>query len=297
MSEGIPRRSQTTSIENLVFSHSKRKSSAVDVVSLAELRERRMARAISAPNRIQFHMIQFVTSGHGRHWVDFEALEFQEGEFHHVQPGQVQSFDATSTHDALLLFFRTDALEEGSHLIRTINRRLDRIVRPSKDDFSFLVAMLEAQLSLDAGNGSLQSGGLGPHLLRIILGGVEALLNQADANEPPSTVRAREIVAEFEALIDRCFTTSRNLTWYASQLHLSDRTIARACKQIGRPTPKRMIDERSALEAKRMLSTSRDSVEGIGLTLGFTEATNFVKFFRRMTGTTPEAFRRALPSS
>ena len=281
-------------IEDLAFSHSKRRASAVDVVSLRELRQRRLARSISAPNRIHFHMIQFVTSGRGLHWVDFEPLEIRQGECHHVRPGQVQAFDGTPAHQALLLFFRADALEEGSHLIRTVDQRLGGVLCPGEDDFSFLVALLEAQLALDEGNGVLQSRGLGPHLLRLILGGIESLLNRADVRDSPSTRRARQVVEEFEALVDRHFAESRSPAWYASRLHLSDRTIARACKQIGRPTPKRMIDERSALEAKRILSTSHRSVEGVGLELGFTESTNFVKFFRRMTGATPEAFRRSL---
>jgi AraC-like DNA-binding protein len=45
------------------------------------------------------------------------------------------------------------------------------------------------------------------------------------------------------------------------------------------------------LEAKRQLAVTSDSVESIGLSLGFSEATNFVKFFRRVSGDTPAAFR------
>ncbi|MEL7362149.1 MAG: helix-turn-helix domain-containing protein, partial [Bacteroidota bacterium] len=48
---------------------------------------------------------------------------------------------------------------------------------------------------------------------------------------------------------------------------------------------------RVGLEARRLLATTSDTVEAIGFRLGFSEATNFVKFFKRVVGITPEAFR------
>jgi AraC-like DNA-binding protein len=52
-----------------------------------------------------------------------------------------------------------------------------------------------------------------------------------------------------------------------------------------------MLTQRIVLEAKRLLAHSLAPVAAIGETLGFDEATNFVKFFRRETGLTPGAFR------
>ncbi|MEO8804931.1 MAG: helix-turn-helix domain-containing protein [Burkholderiaceae bacterium] len=47
------------------------------------------------------------------------------------------------------------------------------------------------------------------------------------------------------------------------------------------------------LEAQRLLVHSTSTSVAIGELLGFSEPTNFVKFFRRRVGTTPEAFRQA----
>ncbi|MGE9271366.1 MAG: helix-turn-helix domain-containing protein, partial [Verrucomicrobiales bacterium] len=58
-------------------------------------------------------------------------------------------------------------------------------------------------------------------------------------------------------------------------------------------SPKVMVDEAVALEAKRRLILSTETVESIAFGLGFSEATNFVKFFKRVVGETPEAFRLA----
>ena len=80
---------------------------------------------------------------------------------------------------------------------------------------------------------------------------------------------------------------------YAKRLGYSESTLSRACVATVGRTAKDAIDLRIALEAKRLLVHSPGHrVAQIGHQLGFGEATNFVKFFRRMEGVTPLEFRR-----
>ena len=55
---------------------------------------------------------------------------------------------------------------------------------------------------------------------------------------------------------------------------------------------KALIDARVVLEAKRLLVHTDLSSAAIGHRLGFSEATNFTKFFAREAGVSPGAFRR-----
>ncbi len=52
------------------------------------------------------------------------------------------------------------------------------------------------------------------------------------------------------------------------------------------------MDDRVALEARRLLAHTDLTVAAVGRRLGFEETTNFVKFFVRRTGTTPGTFRQ-----
>jgi AraC-like DNA-binding protein len=45
-------------------------------------------------------------------------------------------------------------------------------------------------------------------------------------------------------------------------------------------------------EAKRLLTTTRLSVEEIALTVGFSSSAQFVRMFKAVVGTTPGAYRR-----
>jgi AraC-like DNA-binding protein len=52
------------------------------------------------------------------------------------------------------------------------------------------------------------------------------------------------------------------------------------------------LTARIILEAKRQLAYSERLVSTVGYDLGFSEATNFTKYFFREVGLTPLAFRR-----
>ncbi|MEM9417976.1 MAG: AraC family transcriptional regulator [Planctomycetota bacterium] len=256
---------------------------------MSELRQRSMDHSIFDPTQLDFHLIQFVISGHGTHTCDFESIQLQAGDILIIRANQVHAFDADSQHDALLLAFTPDATRQASGFLP--HWAAGRAIRPDPKDFRLLVDLLNFQQRLDHQSANLTSHHLAPHLLATVLAGVDDVLTAQDRSTPPSHPGYQSIVRRFETALDEHHATTRSVAWYASHLHLTPRTLARACHTILYLTPKQAIDTRVALEAKRLLSTTDYSVESIGLTLGFTESNNFIKFFKRTTNTTPNAFR------
>jgi AraC-like DNA-binding protein len=62
---------------------------------------------------------------------------------------------------------------------------------------------------------------------------------------------------------------------------------------VRRPrSAKRIIDERLAFEARRMIAKSDETIDAIALALRIQGASNLTQFFRRMTGASPSEFRR-----
>jgi AraC-like DNA-binding protein len=75
------------------------------------------------------------------------------------------------------------------------------------------------------------------------------------------------------------------------------RTLTRACQAATGQPVKHVIDERVALEARRLLAHTDEPVAAIARRLGFSEPTNFGKFFTRHTGTTPGEFRHSVTAA
>ena len=70
------------------------------------------------------------------------------------------------------------------------------------------------------------------------------------------------------------------------------KTLSRVCLAATGHPVKQVIDARVVLEAKRLLAHTDEPVARISRQLGFSEVTNFGKFFARRAGATPAAFRR-----
>ncbi|MEM7306154.1 MAG: helix-turn-helix transcriptional regulator [Planctomycetota bacterium] len=277
-------------IQRLAFRHSAGRRSPVDVIRLSRLRARELDHSMHDPTRLAFHLVQFVLSGEGAHRVDFERVELRPGDVLHVRPEQVHAFDPEVDHEALVLMFTPRALEEA-HIPQSARWQASTVLRPAPDDFRILTELLRVQEALDTESSELRAGSVGPHLLATILAGLADVVSAHQGSLDLAAQRYEELVLEFEALLDRHHASSRTQAWYAEQLGTTPRTLARACRVARATSPKRKIDLRVVLEAKRLLATTPETVEAIGYRLGFSEPTNFVKFFRRIVGSPPDAFR------
>ena len=69
------------------------------------------------------------------------------------------------------------------------------------------------------------------------------------------------------------------------------RTLTRACLAATGRSAKQVIDDRAALEARRLLACTELPIAEVGQRLGFAEPTNFGRFFHREVGCSPGAFR------
>ena len=77
----------------------------------------------------------------------------------------------------------------------------------------------------------------------------------------------------------------------AKMLHMTTRTLNRHLRQHG--TTYRKLREEVIVElAKQSLANTDASITVIGGKLGYTEASAFVRAFKRMAGTTPVAYRK-----
>jgi AraC-like DNA-binding protein len=96
----------------------------------------------------------------------------------------------------------------------------------------------------------------------------------------------------FRQLLYTDFASRHQVQDYAAALGMSEKTLSRVRLAAAGAPAKTLINQRKLLEAKRLLAHTNRSVHAIGSELGFDEASNFVKFFRKESGTTPAAFRR-----
>ena len=230
--------------------------------------------------RASSHLLIVPSSGAGAHCVDFETIAVEVGSVIHVQPDQVHRFLLAQPYRADVIVIDDDVCPDGLFApwraaplvmlgpIAGVARAVttDLVVEQRRTDRNDDIMVAAASLLLR-------------HVARIAAaaGGQRSPLFDA-----------------FLAELDHRFRETRNVADYADMLGTSTKTLARQTTSAAGLTPKDVIDRRVALEAKRYLAIGDTAIAEIGESLGFSEATNFTKFFVRMTGTTPHGFRDQL---
>jgi AraC-like DNA-binding protein len=252
-----------------------------------------------ARHRIPVHLLALVTAGRASFTVDFETYPCRPGGLLWVRPGQFVGFPPPGI-DATLLLFEPDFPYEAAGGPPGVPRARQGSVptpagtywQPGGDDSEAIVDGV-SQLEIDYQR--LVAGeDLPVSVLRHQLAAILLRLSQIEPEGGPGRAASdSEILARFRQSIDERFAITRQVEDYARQLGCSVRTLTRASLAATGRTAKQLLDDRVALEAKRLLAESDLPVAEVGARLGFTEATNFGRFFARTVGVSPGAFRSA----
>lgn len=268
----------------------------VELMTLTELRERVSARLLFETERVAFFMVLLVTGGRGEHLVDFERFGLRAGHVVFVSPGQVQQWQRANGLEADLLLIDPAVVQpmvSTAHQGTTPLLRLEdwpvhfRMDADGLAAWRSLAALLRSELDRPLLNGL--SAAMVHHLLVCLLLGISRSATGRSVAPGVYTKLVRALRRELEGLVH----TRPSVALLARKLHVSTSTLARACNESLGHSAKDEVDRRVALEAQRLLVHSTSTSVAIGELLGFSEPTNFVKFFRRRVGTTPEAFRQA----
>lgn len=100
-----------------------------------------------------------------------------------------------------------------------------------------------------------------------------------------------DLLREYNLLVELNFKKHHQVQDYAALLYKSPKTLSNLFKKAGAKSPLKIIQDRIALEAKRLLRYTDKDVAEIAYEVGFTEASHFSRFFKKSVGSTPGDFR------
>jgi len=103
--------------------------------------------------------------------------------------------------------------------------------------------------------------------------------------------RHSERLFRLSTLIEEHYLAHKPISFYAEALHITPKHLNNLCRQYLHTTVADMQNARLLLESKRLLHFSNLTVKEIAYKLGFDDDSYFVRFFKRLSGTTPVQFR------
>jgi AraC-like DNA-binding protein len=269
----------------------------VEVFRFSDLR-RRVARAhLLALYHYSFHTLICVTEGEVTQLLDFQPVTCSAGSVLVLRPGQVHGFGDDEGWDGWMVLFRAEFLPSETQTTADLIPALDLDRLPghlslSSADFH-VVSEVITRMQLDAASDAP------PKDIHVLLRyQLSALLVRLtilqDRRAGPIVAQSPSVqrFARFRTLVEQNYARWHQVSVYAEALGCTEKSLARAALEATGRSAKSMITARIALEAKRLLVHTERPIYLIAEGLGFAEATNFAKFFKRETGHTPIGFRQ-----
>ena len=153
-----------------------------------------------------------------------------------------------------------------------------------QQSFNFLIA-------------KIRTSGQNPYNLQIVQNALLTLayecigiINKSENVEQPSS-KKDALFNSFISLVSKYHKQEHSVSYYAAKLFITPKYLTRVVEELSHKPAKRWIDEYIALEAKMMLRSTQKTIQEISDELNFPDMSFFGKFFKRMTGTSPKAYR------
>lgn len=118
---------------------------------------------------------------------------------------------------------------------------------------------------------------------------------QQQLSQPPRNrdERDRQLFGRFLRLVEAHYREHLSVEDIAARLAVTSLQLNSLCRQLSGQTALQVIHQRLMLEARRNLAYTRMSISQLSDDLGFSDPTYFSRFFRRLAGQTPNAYRQA----
>ncbi len=246
-------------------------------------------------HRHDFFFVLALQKGKGKHEIDFTGYEVQNNSIFILRPGQVHqlSLDAAST--GFLAEFDTAFYHPKDKLAN------QRLIRAGNKNFCAFEAerfqKLQDVLVYTCNEYTAKQEGY----IEVIKANLDIFFiefirqsSNPDGSSKKGSTYTQDRFEEFMALTSTHIVTHKQVSQYAELMNLSTYQLNAITKAtVGKPASE-LINEQIVLETKRYLLATPNQVKDIANHLGYEDISYFIRFFKKHTGYSPEAFRKNL---
>lgn len=252
------------------------------------------------PHTHSFYQIIWFISGKGKHYVDFNEFDVEENTIFFISKGQIHHFDR-NTYEGCIIHFNESFIADNENYTNIFLKHnifdsfekepFFRIKNADKIELENIVLQMQNEMWTPNQFAHAEYLKLLLNLFLIVIQrfGVRNNCTGLSINNP-----SHILFVKFRKLLEDNYRVIHTVSEYAQLLNVSGKTLTNCVKDISHQTPLELINERKALEAKRLLAYSEKNVNEIGYELGFEDPSYFVKFFKRQSKMLPGDFRRAV---
>lgn len=254
--------------------------------------------SITKPHKHDFYLIVLFTEGKGIHEVDFNSYTIERGALFLLTPGQTHHWEFTERAEGYIFFhsaefyrllFPNKNIDDYPAFYSAYNSPLLLLNEDAITSYEERFHMVHQEYKND-GLMKYRKLGLLVDLLYIDI----ARLYAKDNNSNDRFIEKKmEWFIKLEHLIDKEFKSKKSPSDYADSLNISVKHLNKIVMQTIGKTTSDLIHQRIILEAKRMLTHGKFTVQEIAFKLGYDDVSYFSRFFKKKCGMSPTDFSKS----
>lgn len=242
-------------------------------------------------HRHDHFFILTLEKGAGSHSVDFTHIPLSNHSLFFIRPGQVHELVLKAKSTGYLLKFKpglhTTQDKTFSQMLRKASRinHYELTATGFKKVLPLLSAIYQEYTARQEGYEVVIKSNLSILFIEL------TRQNNRDVGEN-GNVYAQERLEKLQDLLEAHIATHKQVAQYADMLNLSAYQLNAITKSTLGKTCSDLINEQIILESKRHLLATSDQVSQVADDLGYEDTSYFIRFFKKHTGYSPEAFRQ-----
>ncbi|KXH85156.1 helix-turn-helix domain-containing protein [Chryseobacterium kwangjuense] len=251
----------------------------------------------STLHQLSFYEILFIEEGSGTFTLDENKMTISSGTIFFTSPGQIRRWDIDKKIKGYTIFFEKDFLHLffSDELFLYRFQYFHQYSRPNEmqieeTHFEKCLGLLH---EIEREFGQLQNDS--NHLIRSLLYQLLVVLNRyyAGVYDVQRDTYVHADFYRFRSLLEKKFMEDHNVESYTRMLNISPGFLNKICRQFSGLSAQQMIHYKRISEIKKELYQNKSAKE-IAYELGFSDPSNFNRFFKKLTGTTPQQYRKKM---
>lgn len=240
-----------------------------------------------------FFFILALQKGNGLHEIDFMQYPVHDHSVFILRPGQVHRLQLAAGSTGFLVefdlsFYRLGKTITGQRWRKATGKNYCEVeaARFTKL-YSLLAGIFNEFTAKQEGYAEAIKAGLDLFFIEYI----RQSRNPENTGKTESSY-TQERFEELVFLLEENICRIKSVSQYAGLLNLSSYQLNAITKASAGKTVSDLINEQIILEAKRFLLATASQVKDVAGHLGYEDVSYFIRFFKRHTGHSPEAFRK-----
>lgn len=244
-----------------------------------------------------FFEILYITAGTGTHIIDGVSCEVVPHSIFFLSPGQIHDLKLSPEVTGYIFLFSSgfyhfnksdpNKLYELPFFYNILSNKTAIYLSENVKHQWFIACFENCITESHTKNADTDS---------LIRAQLELLLIQCKRNFVENNLIAKPaqsviLVKRFKQLVDQQCTENLSINEYAHQLNISSNHLSETVKLVTGKNSKTIIDNRMLLEMKRLLAQKNMTVAEVAYELNFKDASYFTKYFKKLTGQSPAAWR------